>query len=91
MMQSDCSDNFGADSSSNCLPRQQCIKHATFNHDKRTPGFSEEISLKNFLDIDTNISLSKKLTSWKPFPSFLIVLKKLILLKAIFKKMSFFT
>ena len=49
LMQSDCSDNFAADSSSNCLPREPCIKHATFYHDKRTPGFSEEeFSVKIF-------------------------------------------
>ena len=40
MRQSDCSDNFAANSSSNFFPRECCNKHANF--DKRTPGLFKE-------------------------------------------------
>ena len=40
MRQSDCNDNFAADSSSNFFPRECCKKHAAF--DKRTPGLFKE-------------------------------------------------
>ena len=40
MRQSDCSDNFAANSSSNFFPRECCDKHANF--DKRTPGLFKE-------------------------------------------------
>ena len=60
MMQSDCSDNFAADSSSNRVPREQCNNHGTF--DKGTPGFSKEEFGEHFLDIDTYISLSRRFT-----------------------------
>ena len=46
MLQTDCSDNFAADSGSNCLPGEQCNNHVTF--EKRTPGFfvSENTSFR---------------------------------------------
>ena len=40
MRQSDCSDNFAANSNSNFIPRESCNKHANF--DKRTPGLFKE-------------------------------------------------
>ena len=40
MRQSDCTDNFAANSSSNFFPRKYCRKHAAF--DKRTPGLFKE-------------------------------------------------
>ena len=40
MRQSDCIDNFAANSSSNFFPRECCNKHANF--DKRTPGLFKE-------------------------------------------------
>ena len=40
MRQSDCNDNFAANSSSNFFPRECCKKHAAF--DKRTPGLFKE-------------------------------------------------
>ena len=40
MRQSDCNDNFAANSSSNFFPRECCRKHAAF--DKRTPGLFKE-------------------------------------------------
>ena len=60
MMQSECSDNFAADSSSNRVSREQCNNHGTF--DKGTPGFSKEEFGEDFLDIDTYISLSIRFT-----------------------------